>query len=202
MEMVVFIALLALLSVVGIVFCIRDRIRRGASIKLDRTVADLARILRATPYEVMYIVDDCGELIFEATQYDTRRVHLSDREIAYLQSHPGSIGLHNHDTDVPPSVGDLLFAARTRQSCLIVVSPHYLYTVEPPESGWKTDQETNAAFGNLFYLFKVVDENQHFAGIASDGAILVETEYRIESTDAAIEALTDRLGYAYTREDI
>lgn len=162
-------------------------------------IAEIAKSLRGLPYEAEYIIDQDGETLFNQTQYNAKSVEFSDEQIAYMVAHPGSISIHNHNTDTPPSVTDLSFAARTRQNCFIVVSPNYTYIVEPPASGWKGDDELEAFCKKHMRLFNIINRTERFAGFDRDGAILMLSEVEYETTDEAMAAIVAKLGYHYVR---
>lgn len=176
-------------------------VRSGLNQKAHETIAMIIKNLRGLPYEVEYIIDKDGNIIFEQTQYSPKNVEFTDEQIAYMKSHPGTISIHNHDTDTLPSMTDLSFSARTKQDRLIVVSPHYTYVVTPPASGWKSDDELNAVLEKYMHLFSIINYSEHFAGIAPDGVVLMATEIEYETTDEAMAAIVDELGYHYFRED-
>lgn len=168
---------------------------------LPEIIANLEESLRGLPFETEYILDQEGKIIFQQTQYNQKFVEFSDEQIQYLQQHPGSISLHNHDTDTPPSCTDLAFAALTAQSFLLVISPHFRYIVSPGPTGWKDSTALDQAFNKHRHLFKVVDlPGERVVGIDNDGALVTETLIEVESTDAAIEAVTQELGYCYRKD--
>lgn len=168
---------------------------------VDSKLNEIAQSIRDLPYEVSIFIDQSGGIVFQQTQYDSKAVHFSDVQINYLENHPRHINIHNHDTDTPPSVQDLLFSARIKAAYFVVVSPHYTYTVYPhPVSGWASHAELEAAVTKYEYLLHPVGQEKHFVGTDSDGAFMFEEVTEYECTDAAIESITQHLGYHYTRQ--
>lgn len=175
----------------------------GDTSALDRAIDSLVEPLRHLPYEVGYALAPDGTTLVTNTQYHRREVDFTPEQITYLRDHPGAVGVHNHNADIPPSGQDLRFAATVCYSATVIISPNYRYTITPPTSGWKTHDELNAAFSRHLGLFKVTLRKLKPRGIdPRDGAILTESEFEIESTEAGIQTVCRELGYTYRKEKL
>lgn len=152
--------------------------------KKEQTILETMEHLRGLNFEVEVAIDPDGEIIGEYTQYHPLHTEHTDEEIVYLRGIDGLTMIHNHDTDTPPSVQDLLYAGNIQLAQMIVVTPSYNYFVSPGKNGWSTGEELNDVVNKYLHLFKVVS--------TSPGGLI-----EIASTDQAIENVARDLGYTY-----
>lgn len=203
------IAIICLVS--GVITCsigknVKEYCRSASRVKAMRQLSislnEVIDSLRNLPYEVEYILNEKGEIIFSETQYNARAVNFSNEQIAYLQSHPGSISVHNHNENIPPSLDDLAFAALCNNSYFVVVSPNYIYTVGPSASGWKSGEEVNVVVNRHLHLCKTTVVGRKLVKVETDGAQIYAEDFEIATTEEAIKAITEDLGYFYERRSL
>lgn len=190
--------ILAALIAAGVLFATRGLATYKPEAELEKSLTSIIDSIRNLPYEVQYFVRQDGKIIYSTTQYSPKRVTPPPERLSYLREHPGAIGVHNHNDDVPPSMNDLVFAADMKMSRTIVVSPHYVYTVLPPADGWKNQDAVNVAIQKHLRLFKATKKGQ--TAVALGGGIAVYDDIELETTEAAMVAVAQELGYTYIRE--
>lgn len=91
-----------------------------------------------------------------------------------------------------------LEAAHRLESCMVVVTPNYKYTIAPPAAGWKDSATVNYVVAKHWKLFRPPSEDSVQERL--NDSISDQSEY--EMTDAALEAITRELGYFYAKEEI
>lgn len=172
---------------------------RHSSDLLKRRIIEAIEILHGLKFEAEIVLDEKGETIMNVTQYDSTQICFTNEQLLFLQSHPGLIGIHNHDEDVPPSLRDLNFAATAQHKSIIVVSPHYVYYVAPGVDGWKSEPELNAEAETYLDLFQHDVKRRRLVGSEADGGVWFEEDIELTSTHEALEAVAQALEYEYRR---
>lgn len=180
------------------------KMRAKKSFLLQQRVAEIVEHLHDlnAPYEIIYIIDQEGKVVAEETQYDPDRVALKEEQVVFMQTNPGCISIHNHRTNTPPSIDDLMEAAERCESCLIVVTPKYKYIITPSLTGWKSIEDLEAAVQKHSDKLRVINITGLTFTPADDGGWLLHTNYEIESTEGSLEAIVRELGYGYVRREI
>lgn len=155
-------------------------------------------------YETMYAYDSEGEMLFCATQYDSKTVRFSPEQEDYLVSHPGCVTMHNHVEDIPPSLNDLVYANQMKLDFFVVMSPNFAYLVMPGRSGWQSVEALGRAATKHLDLFRIVAANNTVTDnrFNDDGRFMFYADIDITSTDEAIAAITNQLGYTYRKEPL
>ncbi len=162
-------------------------------IKVEAAVRESARRIWKTPYEVMEILSPEGELIFSATIYQCNRIELTDEQEQLCVGRPGVIMVYNYGVDTPPPINDLLYAERLQASRLVLVTPHFLYSITCGEKGWTNGEELNQVIDQHKHLLKVVKRYATNYGC---------TLYEVEMTDPLLKILCRRMRYRLTRQSI
>lgn len=157
---------------------------------VDRAIKSLC----ASSLQAFCIINRQGKILHRLPPNAT----LSEQQVAYLQAHPGMVSARHREQDAPPNVRDLYTAALTCQSQLVLISPHYVYTVRP-RNGWKSNRELEAALNKYQHLCESTYECKYFMGYNSRGNALAQGEIELELTEEAMRAIATELDYEYAR---
>lgn len=167
-----------------------------------RDFAILAAIkrLRGLNFEVEVVLRVDGTMFSETTQYNPEFVVHTEQQVALFRSNGDLTQIHNHVDDIPPSLQDLLYAAEADFAQIIVVTPHWVYYVSRPTTGWKKETELLAALEKYFQLFETQRVGDpEFVMMAPDGSVIKSENYEVTSTDEALAAVCRDLQYALTK---
>lgn len=153
-------------------------------------------------YQTIYAYTKSGELLFQSTQYSPDYAFFSDQQAEYLQNHPGCVAIRDRLLDLPPTLSDLAYASYLRLDHFVVVSPHYTYAVRPGRFGWRNNVFLKQVIRCHLSKLHLTFEGDPEIDISEDGEVSFFGVIRVQPTDAAIEAITRDLGYAYEKRPL
>lgn len=172
--------------------------RTEGKMSLPNTLLDIIEHVQGAKYEMLFVVDRNGEIVFEETQYQPERVDLTEEQHEYMRAHPGLVEIHNHNDDTPPSLDDLIMSASDKCSECMVIGTEHLYSVRPVKD-WRSDAE----------MYQLLEKHKHLAtsevvenrcvGQYPDGSLLIETIESVKSTEEFLQKITKDAGYIYEK---
>lgn len=172
------------------------------STKSDMITKTVGR-LHGLNFEVEVVLSDDGSVFSETTQYDAEFVHQTDEQVKLFRENGNLISIHNHVDDTPPSVQDIVYVAMANFAQVIVVTPKKVYCILRPENGWKTQNDIVEAVNKHIDLFEKRRVGEPtIVGVEPDGAVVEIADYAFVSTDEALEAICQDLGYELLKEEV
>ena len=164
------------------------------STKTDMIAETIGR-LRGLNFEV--------EVVLNGDQYDAEFVQQTDEQVRLFRENGNLISIHNHIDDTPPSVQDISYVAMANFAQVIVVTPKKVYRILRPEAGWKTRNDIVEAVNQRVDLFEKRRVGEPtIVAVESDGAVVEAVDYAFVSTDEALEAVCQDLGYELLKEEV
>ncbi len=99
-------------------------------------------------YEDLYFIDTETNKIRKRTDYkkETQKVEPSKSMMRMLKDNPNIIGIHNHPTSAPPSIGDIIVCAERKYKYGLVICHNgtiYQYKVFPNYNVYRVDSSLN-----------------------------------------------------------
>lgn len=167
---------------------------------LPAVISSVVQHLRELSFEEEVAISNAGEIIARTTQYSPDFVEQTDSQTAMFRERGDVISMHNHVDDIPPSIQDLSYAAKANFQWWIVVTPHWVYHISRPESGWKTESELVAVVNRHQTLLKTKMVGVPEVTVESDGAVVVAKDIEILMTDQALTAICQDLGYPLSKK--
>ncbi len=166
------------------------------------TLEEFIAEVRSAEIEVMAYFTAEGQKILEYTFGDENEVSVPPGiELAALRE-GGVVHVHNHPVECPHSDNDLVNKACQRKdsdgiqfAAVVVVSPEYVYVVQPGEAGWPTPEE---AFGFLMVDFP---REASFQEHVEQGYFVKANDLHYATTPKLVRLYTDHFGLTYTRYD-
>lgn len=172
------------------------------STKTDMIAETIGR-LRGLNFEVEVVLNGDGGIFSETTQYDAEFVQQTDEQVRLFRENGNLISIHNHIDDTPPSVQDISYVAMANFAQVIVVTPKKVYRILRPEAGWKTQNDIVEAVNQRVDLFEKRRVGEPtIVAVESDGAVVEAVDYAFVSTDEALEAVCQDLGYELLKEEV
>lgn len=142
------------------------------STKTDMIAETIGR-LRGLNFEVEVVLNGDGGIFSETTQYDAEFVQ------------------------------DISYVAMANFAQVIVVTPKKVYRILRPEAGWKTQNDIVEAVNQRVDLFEKRRVGEPtIVAVESDGAVVEAVDYAFVSTDEALEAVCQDLGYELLKEEV
>lgn len=166
---------------------------QSVNFALDEAITQAALRIWRQPYGMMEVLSRDGDRLLSAKSYQEDRIALTDAQEQICLENPGGVLVYNYNTDIPPSINDLVYAEKLRSSRLVTVTPSFQYTVTPRANGWASHDKLGQAMDEAQYLFKFTEPCLIGGGLMA---------YKIEMTDAAIKALVRKLGYRFEKREI
>lgn len=166
------------------------------------TLEEFITNVRSEKIEVMAYFTTEGQKVLEYTLGNEGEVSVPPRiELAALRE-GGVVHVHNHPVECPHSDNDLVNKASQRKdsdgiqfAAVVVVSPKYVYVVQPGETGWPTPEE---AFGFLMVDFS---REASFQEHVEQGYFVKVNDLHYATTPKLVRLYTDHFGLSFTRYD-